>query len=186
MHAIQTSGSCIRNVTTDHFAGAAADEIVDPRPYCELIRQWSTSHPEFEWLPRKFKIAVSGAAVDRAAVEVHDIGLRVYEDERQQHVFDVLVGGGLGRTPVIGATIRAALPAKHLLSYLQAILRVYNRYGRRDNKYKARIKILVRALGAESFTEQVETEWAMILNESEPLPATAIAHMQQFLSLIHI
>ncbi|MDP7389342.1 MAG: nitrite/sulfite reductase [Pseudomonadales bacterium] len=180
MHAIQTSGSCIRNVTTDHFAGAAADEIVDPRPYCELIRQWSTSHPEFEWLPRKFKIAVSGAAVDRAAVEVHDIGLRVYEDEHQQHVFDVLVGGGLGRTPVIGATIRAALPAKHLLSYLQAILRVYNRYGRRDNKYKARIKILVRALGAESFTEQVETEWAMILNESEPLPATAIAHMQQF------
>ena len=180
MHAIQTSGSCIRNVTTDHFAGAAADEIVDPRPYCELIRQWSTSHPEFEWLPRKFKIAVSGAAVDRAAVEVHDIGLRVYEDEQQQHVFDVLVGGGLGRTPVIGATIRAALPAKHLLSYLQAILRVYNRYGRRDNKYKARIKILVRALGAESFTQQVETEWAMILNESEPLPATAIAHMQQF------
>ena len=180
MHAIQTSGSCIRNVTTDHFAGAAADEIVDPRPYCELIRQWSTSHPEFEWLPRKFKIAVSGAAVDRAAVEVHDIGLRVYEDEQQQHVFDVLVGGGLGRTPVIGATIRAALPAKHLLSYLQAILRVYNRYGRRDNKYKARIKILVRALGAESFAEQVETEWAMILNESEPLPATAIAHMQQF------
>ncbi|MEC7662682.1 MAG: nitrite/sulfite reductase [Pseudomonadota bacterium] len=180
MHAIQTSGSCIRNVTTDHFAGAAADEIVDPRPYCELIRQWSTSHPEFEWLPRKFKIAVSGAAVDRAAVEVHDIGLRVYEDEQQQPVFDVLVGGGLGRTPVIGATIRAALPAKHLLSYLQAILRVYNRYGRRDNKYKARIKILVRALGAESFTEQVETEWAMILNESEPLPATAIAHMQQF------
>ena len=180
MHAIQTSGSCIRNVTTDHFAGAAADEIVDPRPYCELIRQWSTSHPEFEWLPRKFKIAVSGAAVDRAAVEVHDIGLRVYEDEQQQHVFDVLVGGGLGRTPVVGATIRAALPAKHLLSYLQAILRVYNRYGRRDNKYKARIKILVRALGAESFTQQVETEWAMILNESEPLPATAIAHMQQF------
>ena len=180
MHAIQTSGSCIRNVTTDHFAGAAADEIVDPRPYCELIRQWSTSHPEFEWLPRKFKIAVSGAAMDRAAVEVHDIGLRVYEDEQQQHVFDVLVGGGLGRTPVIGATIRAALPAKHLLSYLQAILWVYNRYGRRDNKYKARIKILVRALGAESFTEQVETEWAMILNESEPLPATAIAHMQQF------
>ena len=180
MHAIQTSGSCIRNVTTDHFAGAAADEIVDPRPYCELIRQWSTSHPEFEWLPRKFKIAVSGAAVDRAAVEVHDIGLQVYEDEQQQHVFDVLVGGGLGRTPVVGATIRAALPAKHLLSYLQAILRVYNRYGRRDNKYKARIKILVRALGAESFTQQVETEWAMILNESEPLPATAIAHMQQF------
>ena len=180
MHAIQTSGSCIRNVTTDHFAGAAADEIVDPRPYCELIRQWSTLHPEFEWLPRKFKIAVSGAAVDRAAVDVHDIGLRVYEDDQQQHVFDVLVGGGLGRTPVIGSTIRTALPAKHLLSYLQAILRVYNRYGRRDNKYKARIKILVRALGAESFTQQVESEWAMILNESEPLPATAIQHMQQF------
>lgn len=186
MHAIQTSGSCIRNVTTDHFAGAAADETVDPRPYCELIRQWSTLHPEFEWLPRKFKIAVSGAAVDRAAIDVHDIGLRVYEDAQQRHVFDVIVGGGLGRTPVIGATIRTALPAEHLLSYLQAILRVYNRYGRRDNKYKARIKILVRALGAATFAERVDAEWALILAETEPLPAQAITAMQRFFAPPHL
>lgn len=186
MHAIQTSGSCIRNVTTDHFAGAAADETVDPRPYCELIRQWSTLHPEFEWLPRKFKIAVSGATVDRAAIDVHDIGLRVYEDAEQRHVFDVVVGGGLGRTPVIGATIRTALPAEHLLSYLQAILRVYNRYGRRDNKYKARIKILVRALGAATFAERVDAEWALILGESEPLPTQAIKAMQRFFAPPHL
>ena len=163
MHAIQTSGSCIRNVTTDHFAGAAADESIDPRPYCELIRQWSTLHPEFEWLPRKFKIAVSGGKVDRAAIEVHDIGLRVYEDA-QQPVFDVIVGGGLGRTPVIGTTIRKGLPAHHLLTYLHAILRVYNRYGRRDNKYKARIKILLRALGAEAFTQRVDEEWQKVID----------------------
>ena len=186
MHAIQTSGSCIRNVTTDHFAGAAADETVDPRPYCELIRQWSTLHPEFEWLPRKFKIAVSGAAVDRAAIDVHDIGLRVYEDAQQRHVFDVIVGGGLGRTPVIGATIRTALPAEHLLSYLQAILRVYNRYGRRDNKYKARIKILVRALGAATFAERVDAEWALISAETEPLPAQAITGMQRLFAPPHL
>jgi sulfite reductase (NADPH) hemoprotein beta-component len=180
MHAIQTSGSCIRNVTTDHFAGAAADEIIDPRPFCELIRQWSTLHPEFEWLPRKFKIAVCGADVDRAAVDVHDIGLRVYKNAEEETVFDIIVGGGLGRTPVIGTTIRNGLPAQHLLSYLQAILRVYNRYGRRDNKYKARIKILVRALGAESFAERVDAEWTQILAESEPLPEAAITHMQKF------
>ena len=179
MHAIQTSGSCIRNVTTDHFAGAAADESIDPRPYCELIRQWSTLHPEFEWLPRKFKIAVSGGKVDRAAIDVHDIGLRVYEDA-QQPVFDVIVGGGLGRTPVIGTTIRKGLHAHHLLTYLHAILRVYNRYGRRDNKYKARIKILLRALGAEAFTQRVDEEWQQVIQESEPLADAAITKMQGF------
>ena len=160
MHAIQTSGSCIRNVTTDQFAGVAEDESVDPRPYCELIRQWSTSHPEFDWLPRKFKIAVTGASVDRAAVDVHDIGLVVYRTSDEEIQFDVKVGGGLGRTPVIGQTIRRGLPVQHLLTYLEAILRVYNRYGRRDNKYKARIKILVRAMTADGFRDKVDTEWA--------------------------
>ncbi len=160
MHAIQTSGSCIRNVTTDQFAGVAEDESVDPRPYCELIRQWSTSHPEFDWLPRKFKIAVTGASVDRAAVDVHDIGLVVYRTSDEEIQFDVKVGGGLGRTPVIGQTIRRGLPVQHLLTYLEAILRVYNRYGRRDNKYKARIKILVRAMTADGFRDKVDAEWA--------------------------
>lgn len=160
MHAIQTSGSCIRNVTTDQFAGVAEDESVDPRPYCELIRQWSTSHPEFDWLPRKFKIAVTGASVDRAAVDVHDIGLVVYRTSDEEIQFDVKVGGGLGRTPVIGQTIRRELPVQHLLTYLEAILRVYNRYGRRDNKYKARIKILVRAMTADGFRDKVDAEWA--------------------------
>ena len=162
MHAIQTSGSCIRNVTTDQFAGVAKDEVVDPRPYCELIRQWSTSHPEFDWLPRKFKIAVTGASDDRAAIDVHDIGLRVYRDASNQVVFDVIVGGGLGRTPVIGESIRTGLPVQHLLTYLEAIMRVYNRYGRRDNKYKARIKILVRAMTPEVFAEKVNEEWQSI------------------------
>ena len=148
MHAIQTSGNCIRNVTTDEFAGVADDEEIDSRPYCELIRQWSTAHPEFDWLPRKFKIAVTGAPVDRAAINVHDIGIRAYPAPGNggEAVFDIIVGGGLGRTPVIGSLIREALPARHLLTYLEAIMRVYNRYGRRDNKYKARIKILVRAM----------------------------------------
>ena len=159
MHAIQTSGNCIRNVTTDEFAGVAADETVDPRPYCELIRQWSTSHPEFDWLPRKFKIAVNGAASDRAAVDVHDIGLFMRKDANGAVSVDVKVGGGLGRTPVIASTIREGLPLTDLLTYLEAIMRVYNRYGRRDNKYKARIKILVRALGAEVFRDQVDAEW---------------------------
>lgn len=159
MHAIQTSGNCIRNVTTDQFAGVAADETVDGRPYCELIRQWSTAHPEFDWLPRKFKIAVNGSASDRAAIDVHDVGIEARR-AADGTVFDIKVGGGLGRTPVIGSLIREALPEVHLLTYLEAILRVYNRYGRRDNKYKARIKILVRALSPDVFREQVDAEWA--------------------------
>ncbi len=159
MHAIQTSGNCIRNVTADQFAGVAADETVDGRPYCELIRQWSTAHPEFDWLPRKFKIAVNGSASDRAAIDVHDIGIEARRGA-DGVVFDIKVGGGLGRTPVIGSLIRAALPDVHLLTYLEAILRVYNRYGRRDNKHKARIKILVRAMSPEVFREQVDAEWA--------------------------
>ncbi|HTK97201.1 MAG TPA: nitrite/sulfite reductase [Pseudomonadales bacterium] len=159
MHAIQTSGNCIRNVTADQFAGVAADEAVDGRPYCELIRQWSTAHPEFNWLPRKFKIAINGSASDRAAIDVHDIGLEARRDANGAIVFDVKVGGGLGRTPVIGSLIRESLPDVHLLTYLEAILRVYNRYGRRDNKHKARIKILVRAMSPEVFRQHVEAEW---------------------------
>lgn len=162
MHAIQTSGNCIRNITADQYSGAAYDEIVDARAYCELIRQWSTFHPEFNWLPRKFKIAVNGARTDRAAVDVHDIGLDVYKDADDQVLFNVKVGGGLGRTPVIGSCIRAGLSVKHLLSYLEAILRVYNRYGRRDNLFKARIKILVRAMTPTVFAQHVEEEWRRI------------------------
>lgn len=177
MHAIQTSGSCIRNVTTDEFAGAAADEIVDARTYCEVIRQWSTNHPEFDWLPRKFKIAVSGASADRAAIAVHDIGLQVRHDDAGQPVFDVYVGGGLGRTPVIGALIREGLAEKHLLTYLESILRVYNLYGRRDNKYKARIKILVRAMGAEGFKERVEADWAHVKDGPSTLSDEEVARI---------
>lgn len=162
MHAIQTSGNCIRNITTDHLAGVAEDEIEDPRPYCEIVRQWSTLHPEFDWLPRKFKIAFSGATTDRAAVQVHDIGLYIVKNVQGETGFKVIVGGGLGRTPVIGVTIRAFLEKQHLLSYLEAILRIYNLEGRRDNIYKARIKILVRALGIEAFKEKVEVEWNRI------------------------
>jgi sulfite reductase (NADPH) hemoprotein beta-component len=160
MHAIQTSGNCIRNTTSDHFAGVAPDEVVDPLVWCELIRQWSTFHPEFAYLPRKFKIAVSGAEEDRAAIQVHDIGLQAVRNAKGEIGFRVLVGGGLGRTPIIGTVIREFLPWPHLLSYLDAILRVYNRYGRRDNKYKARIKILVKELTPEVFRQQVDTEWA--------------------------
>lgn len=159
MHAIQTSGNCIRNTTTDPLAGAVADEVEDPRPWCELIRQWSTLHPEFNWLPRKFKIAVTGAVNDRAAIQVHDIGLQLKKNEIGETGFEVLVGGGLGRTPYIGQTIRSFLPSKHLLTYLAAILRVYNLEGRRDNLYKARIKILVNAMGIDSFREKVEAQW---------------------------
>ena len=159
MHAIQTSGNCIRNITCDHLAGIAPDEIADPRPYCELLRQWSTLHPEFAYLPRKFKIAVTGALRDRAVVEAHDIGLRLIGNVDGQCGFEVLAGGGLGRTPVIGKVLRAFLPDRHLLSYIQAIVRVYNLEGRRDNKYKARIKILVNALGIEEFRRRVEAEW---------------------------
>lgn len=159
MHAIQTSGNCIRNTTCDHLAGVAPDEIADPRPYCEIIRQWSTLHPEFSYLPRKFKIAFTGASNDRAAVAVHDIGFYVTRNHAGEIGFRVLVGGGQGRTPHIGSIIREFLPEADLMSYTDAILRVYNRFGRRDNKYKARIKILVNALGAEKFTELVEQEW---------------------------
>ncbi|MFV3369236.1 nitrite/sulfite reductase [Pseudomonas sp. NY15435] len=160
MHAIQTSGNCIRNTTTDQFAGVARDELVDPRPWCEIIRQWSTFHPEFAHLPRKFKIAVNGAVSDRAAIEVHDIGLEAVQNEAGELGFRVSVGGGLGRTPIVGSFINEFLPWQHLLSYLDAILRVYNRYGRRDNKYKARIKILVKALTPEVFAQRVDAEWA--------------------------
>ena len=159
MHAIQTSGNCIRNTTTDQFAGVTADEIADPRPYCEIIRQWSTFHPEFTYLPRKFKIAVIGTRSDRAATQLHDIGLHVVKNDAGEIGFEVIVGGGLGRTPVIGKVIRPFLPERHLLSYLDAILRIYNQYGRRDNKYKARIKILVESMGAEAFSRIVEEDW---------------------------
>lgn len=164
VHAIQTSGNCVRNVTTDHLAGVAPDEIEDPRPYCEIMRQWSTFHPEFTYLPRKFKIAFTGAEQDRAAVIVHDIGIRLVENDDGEVGFQVIVGGGLGRTPVLGKTVREYLPKKHLLSYTEAILRVYNRFGNRDNKFKARIKILVKTLGVDEFRRRVEEEWARIKN----------------------
>jgi sulfite reductase (NADPH) hemoprotein beta-component len=149
MHAIQTSGNCIRNVTADQFAGVAHDEVVDPRPYAELIRQWSTLHPEFAYLPRKFKIAVSAAAEDRAGTWFHDIGIQIYKSASAEPLLRILVGGGLGRTPILGHELHPGLPLPHLFSYLDATLRVYNRFGRRDNMYKARIKILVKELGVE-------------------------------------
>jgi len=182
MHAIQTSGSCIRNVTTDQFAGAAADEQIDPRPFCELLRQWSTSHPEFEWLPRKFKIAVTGATQDRAAIGVHDIGMRIYGDDAspENALVDIYAGGGLGRTPVLGALIYQGLPIKHLLTYTEAIMRVYNRYGRRDNKYKARIKILVRALTAEGFKAKVDEEWTHLKDGVSTVPADTFQRLGEF------
>ena len=188
MHAIQTSGNCIRNTTSDHLAGVAADELEDPRPYCEIIRQWSTLHPEFAFLPRKFKIAVSGAQRDRAATQVHDIGLQLIKNARGEVGFEVLVGGGLGRTPIIGVVIRDFLPKEDLLSYLEAILRVYNQWGRRDNKYKARIKILVKETGIESFTQWVEKEWATIrdgmrLDQIEIDRVSAFFKTRQYLSL---
>ncbi|MCR9279123.1 MAG: nitrite/sulfite reductase [Pseudomonadaceae bacterium] len=179
MHAIQTSGNCIRNVTTDEFAGVAADEFVDPRPYCELIRQWSTAHPEFDWLPRKFKIAVNGAGSDRAAVDVHDIGITV-RLENDAKVFDFNVGGGLGRTPVVGPRIKSGVAIEDMLTYLEAIMRVYNRFGRRDNKYKARIKILVRAMGAEEFATAVEAEWQHLRGSASTLTDEEIARVEAF------
>lgn len=159
MHGIQTSGSCIRSTTSDEFAGVAQDEDVDPRPYCEIIRQWSTLHPEFAMLPRKFKISVTGSSKDRAASQTNDIGIQVLRNADGEIGFQVRAGGGLGRTPILGPVIKDFLPEKHLLTYLDAILRVYNRYGRRDNKYKARIKILVKAMTPESFAEKVEVQW---------------------------
>jgi len=159
MHAIQTSGNCVRNITTEAFAGVAADEMIDPRPLAEILRQWSTINPEFLFLPRKFKIAICSAEQDRAAIMMHDIGLYLYPGEDGQMLLRVIVGGGLGRTPILGLQIREGLPWQHLLSYVEAVLRVYNRHGRRDNKYKARIKILVKALGIEAFAQEVEEEW---------------------------
>jgi len=180
MHAIQTSGNCIRNVTADHFAGVAGDEIEDPRIYCEIIRQWSTFHPEFSFLPRKFKIAVTGSPHDRAAVKVHDIGLRMHRNESGEAGFEVLVGGGQGRTPVIAKTIRPFLPKRHLLSYLEAILRIYNQLGRRDNLYKSRIKILVDSVGVDRFTQLVEEEWQQIRDGYLELPAAEIERIRGY------
>jgi len=177
MHAVQTSGNCVRNITTDHFAGCAPDEITDPRPYCELLRQWSTFHPEFAYLPRKFKIAVNAAADDRAVIRAHDIGLDVVIDDTGEIGFRVFVGGGLGRTPILGKLIREFLPRRHLLSYLDAILRVYNRYGRRDNMYKARIKILVQALGIEEFARQVDAEWSYLQDGPTMVPDAEFARI---------
>ncbi|MCA1406838.1 nitrite/sulfite reductase [Ensifer sp. IC3342] len=170
MHALQTSGNCIRNVTADHFSGAAADEVADPRPYAEILRQWSSVHPEFSFLPRKFKIAVTGAERDRAAIQVHDIGLHLKKDENGRLGFAVYVGGGQGRTPMIAKKIRDFLPEEDLLSYTTAIMRVYNLYGRRDNKYKARIKILVHETGAEELARQVEVEFAKLKDTELKLP----------------
>ncbi|TCR85382.1 nitrite/sulfite reductase [Rhizobium sp. BK376] len=170
MHAIQTSGNCIRNVTADHFAGAAADEVADPRPYAEILRQWSSVHPEFSFLPRKFKIAVTGAERDRAAIQVHDIGLHLKKNEKGEIGFAVYVGGGQGRTPMIAKLIRDFLPEEDLLSYTTAIVRVYNLHGRRDNKYKARIKILVHETGAEELTRQIEAEFAKLKDSELKLP----------------
>ncbi len=180
MHAIQTSGNCIRNVTSDHFAGIAPDEIEDPRPYAEIIRQWSTFHPEFSYLPRKFKIAVNGAEHDRAATQVHDIGVYVVKNAAGETGFKIMVGGGLGRTPYIGAVIRDYVEKQYLLSYLEAILRVYNRYGRRDNKFKARIKILVYSLGPDKFAEQVEKEWEQIKDSALLLDQAEIDRVQGY------
>ncbi|MBE7375335.1 nitrite/sulfite reductase [Pseudomonas lopnurensis] len=180
MHAIQTSGNCIRNTTTDQFAGVAKDELIDPRPWCEIIRQWSTFHPEFAFLPRKFKIAVNGAASDRAAIEVHDIGLEAVNNAAGELGFRVSVGGGLGRTPIVGSYINEFLPWQHLLSYLDAILRVYNRYGRRDNKFKARIKILVKALTPEVFAERVNAEWAHLKDGPTTLTEAEVERVGKF------
>ncbi|MCW5718536.1 MAG: nitrite/sulfite reductase [Bauldia sp.] len=183
MHAIQTSGNCIRNVTADHFAGAAADEIIDPRPYAEILRQWSSLHPEFAFLPRKFKIAVTGAERDRAAVQVHDIGVHAKRGPNGELGFAVFVGGGLGRTPMIGHKIRDFLPEEDLLSYMEAILRVYNLEGRRDNKYKARIKILVHEAGPEVIRDKVEAEWARIRHGALLLPDEEVRRIEAYFAL---
>jgi len=179
MHAIQTSGNCLRNTTTDQFAGVAADEIIDPRPWCEIVRQWTTFHPEFAYLPRKFKIAINGSQEDRAAIEVHDIGLEPVRNAAGELGFRVLVGGGLGRTPVVGSFINEFLPWQDLISYLDAILRVYNRYGRRDNKYKARIKILVKALTPEVFAEKVEAEMVHLRGGSTTLTEAEVQRVSR-------
>lgn len=180
MHAIQTSGNCIRNTTSDELAGVAADEIIDPRPYAEILREWSTFHPEFAYLPRKFKIAISGAKEDRAATAVHDIGLQVLKNEAGEVGFRVMVGGGMGRTPILGSLIREFLPWQHALTYIEAILRVYNQHGRRDNIYKARIKILVKAIGAKTFAAQVEQEWQDIKDGPATLTVEELNRIAQY------
>ncbi|MFT4573582.1 nitrite/sulfite reductase [Marinomonas primoryensis] len=183
MHAVQTSGNCIRNTTTDQYAGVISDEIVDPRPYCELIRQWSTFHPEFAFLPRKFKIAVNATeSADRAATQVHDIGLHIKKNDAGEIGFKVIVGGGLGRTPMVGVTICEFMPRKDLLTYLDAIIRVYNQQGRRDNKYKARIKILVKALGIEEFRNRVNAEWALLKGKESTVPMSEFDRLTSFFS----
>jgi sulfite reductase (NADPH) hemoprotein beta-component len=180
MHAIQTSGNCIRNITTDQFAGAAADEIIDPRPVAEILRQWSSLHPEFSYLPRKFKIAMTGAPNDRAAVKFHDIGLMAATNPEGEIGWAVYVGGGMGRTPMIAKLINGFVPHEHLLAYLESILRVYNRYGRRDNKYKARIKILVHETGIETIREQVEAEFAAIKGGVLHLPQEELERISAY------
>ena len=180
MHAIQTSGNCVRNITTEQFAGVAKDEVIDPRPLAEILRQWSTLNPEFAFLPRKFKIALSSSDQDRAAVRMHDVGIYLYKDEAGQHMLRVYAGGGLGRTPILSAQIRDGLPWQHLLSYVEAVLRVYNRYGRRDNKYKARIKILVKTLGVEAFAAEVEEEWAHLKDGPSTLTADEYERVAKF------
>ncbi|MGP4843156.1 nitrite/sulfite reductase [Marinobacter sp. 1Y8] len=181
MHANQTSGNCIRNTTTDQFAAVQADELLDPRPYCELIRQWSTYHPEFAFLPRKFKVAVNASdSTDRAAIQVHDIGIEMVRNDADELGYRVYVGGGLGRTPMVGPVIREFLPELDLLTYLEAVLRVYNRYGRRDNKFKARIKILVKAMTAAGFAEKVEAEWEHIKDSPTRLTREEIERVKTF------
>jgi len=182
MHAIQTSGNCMRNIKSDEFAGVAADEVIDPRAYAEILRQWTTFHPEFAYLPRKFKIAINGSKEDRAAIAVHDIGLTVVHNEAGEVGFKVMVGGGMGRTPILGSVIREFLPWQHVMTYLEAILRIYNQYGRRDNKYKARIKILVKAIGADVFAKQVEEEWADIKDGPATLTQAELNRVTSFFS----
>jgi sulfite reductase (NADPH) hemoprotein beta-component len=180
MHAIQTSGNCVRNITSDEFAGVAPDEVLDPRPLAEILRQWSTFHPEFAFLPRKFKIAVNGAAEDRAATAFHDIGLYLRRGPDGEVGMSVLVGGGMGRTPIVGPVIREFLQWQHMNTYIEAVLRVYNRYGRRDNMYKARIKILVKALGTEEFARQVEEEWALTKDGPDTLTDQELARVSAY------
>jgi sulfite reductase (NADPH) hemoprotein beta-component len=180
MHAIQTSGNCIRNTTSDHLAGVTPEELEDPRPWCELIRQWSTFHPEFSYLPRKFKIAVTGAAQDRAASQVHDVGVHIVRGPAGDLGFEILAGGGLGRTPIIGQVVREFLPREHLLSYLEAVLRVYNLEGRRDNLTKARIKILVKSLGIQEFSRRVEAEWELIRDGGLRVTEAQITRLRSF------
>jgi sulfite reductase (NADPH) hemoprotein beta-component len=180
MHAIQTSGNCVRNITTEQFAGVAKDEVIDPRPLAEILRQWSTLNPEFAFLPRKFKIALSSTKDDRAAVRMHDVGIYLYKNEMGEKVLRIFAGGGLGRTPVLSSLIRENLPWHHLLTYVEAILRVYNRYGRRDNKYKARIKILVKSIGVQTFAAEVEQEWAHLKDGPATLTAQEYERVAQY------